>query len=171
MNAVEPLLAGDRPRPFVAGSIVAVPVLFCDGRPEAARQLAERARHVHAAMWQNELFYQPPDIHLYNLALALIEEGRLDEAHELAADRFQRCDETGRLRGAAWYPRRAVPGLPPPGQGRHCGSPRRGGGRAHERTLGYRGHRRMALGHLVAARALAGDVSGARAAQAVQSTS
>ena len=34
-------------------------------------------------------------------------------------------------------------------------------------ALGYRGHRRMALGHLVAARALAGDVSGARAAQAV----
>jgi DNA-binding CsgD family transcriptional regulator len=165
MSAVEPLLAGERPRPFVAGSIVAVPVLFCDGRPEAARQLAERARHVHTAMWQNELFYQPPDIHVYNRALALIEQGGLDEAFEIARDRFQRCDETGRLRGAAWY--RVVLSRVCLLRGRVATSARHAAA-ADElmSTLGYRGHRRMALGHLVAARAVAGDVAGARAAQA-----
>jgi DNA-binding CsgD family transcriptional regulator/tetratricopeptide (TPR) repeat protein len=164
MSAVEPLLAAERPRPFVAGAIVAEPLLFCDGRPEAARHLAERARAVHSAMWQNELFYQPPDIHVYNRALALIEEGRLDEAHDLARGRFQRCEETGRSRGAAWY--RVVLSRVCLLQGRVATSARHGCA-ADElmSALGYRGHRRMALGHLVAARALFGDVSGAQAAQ------
>jgi ATP/maltotriose-dependent transcriptional regulator MalT len=165
MSAVEPLLAAERPRPFVAGAIVAEPLLFCDGRPEAARHLAERARAVHSAMWQNELFYQPPDIHVYNRALALIEEGRLDEAHDLARGRFQRCEETGRSRGAAWY--RVVLSRVCLLQGRVATSARHGCA-ADElmSALGYRGHRRMALGHLVAARAVLGDVAGARAAQA-----
>ncbi len=165
MNAVEPHLAGRRPRPFVASAIVAVPALFCDGRPEAGRQLAERARRQHTEMWQSELFYQPPDIHLYNLALALIEEGRLNEAHDLARDRFQRCDETGRLRGAAWY--LVVLARATLLQGRVAASSRHAAA-ADERMrgLGYRDHRRMALGHLVAARALTGDISGAQAARA-----
>ena len=164
MSAVEAHLAERRPRPFVASAIVAAPALFCDGRPEAARQLAERARRDHAAMWQNELFYQPPDVHLYNLALALIEEGRLDEAYALAHDRFQRCDETGRLRGAAWY--RVVLSRVTLLQGRVVTSARHATA-ADElmARLGYRDHRRMALGHLVIARAMTGDVDGAAAAQ------
>jgi DNA-binding CsgD family transcriptional regulator len=164
MNAVEPLLAEQRPRPFVAGSIVAVPALFCDGRPEAAGELAERARRVHAAMWQNELFHLPPDIHVYNRALALIEEGRLNEAHDVAHGHLQRREDTGLLRGAAWY--RAVLARVCLLQGRVATSARHAAA-ADElmRTLGYRGHRRMALGHLMAARALAGDLSGAHAAQ------
>jgi DNA-binding CsgD family transcriptional regulator/tetratricopeptide (TPR) repeat protein len=165
VSAVEPHLAGQRPRPFVASAIVAVPALFCDGRPEAARELAERARRDHAAMWQSELFYQPPDIHVYNLALALIEEGRLDEAYDLAFERFQRCDEAGRLRGAAWY--RVVLSRVTLLQGRVATSARHAAAADEQMTmLGYRDHRRMALGHLVAARALTGDVSGAVAAQA-----
>jgi DNA-binding CsgD family transcriptional regulator/tetratricopeptide (TPR) repeat protein len=173
MKAVEPLVAGQRQRPFVAGSNVAVPALYSDGRPEAARELAERARQVHAAIWQNELSYQPPDIplgprrggHAYNMAMTLIEEGRLDEAHELASERFRRCDETGRWRAAAWY--QAALSRVTLLQGRVATTARHAAA-ADElmNALGYRDHRRMALGHLVAARALAGDLSGARAAQA-----
>jgi DNA-binding CsgD family transcriptional regulator len=165
MSAVEPLLAGERLRPFVAGAIVAVPVLSCDGRPEAAGELAERARHVHAAVWQNELFYLPPDIHVYNRALALVEEGRLAEAHDLAYGRFHRREETGLLRGAAWF--RVVLSRVCLIRGRVATSARHAAA-ADELmcALGYRGHRRMALGHLVAARAVVGDVAGARAAQA-----
>jgi DNA-binding CsgD family transcriptional regulator len=121
---------------------------------------------VHATIWKRGLFYQPPEIHLYNLALTLIEEGRIAEAHALASERFERCDEAGRLRGAAWY--RVVLGRACLAQGRVATAA------AHlrvadelMRALGYDAHRRMTLGHLVTALALAGDLAGARDAQAV----
>jgi DNA-binding CsgD family transcriptional regulator len=164
-DAVAGFLAGSSARPLVAATIVAVPVLFCDGQTTAARELAERARQVHATIWQHGLFYQPPEIHLYNLALTLIEEGRLADAHALARQRFERCEETGRLRGVAWY--RLVLSRISLGEGRvQTATTHARAADELMRGLDYDAHRRMALAHLVLALALAGDLAAARDAQA-----